>query len=186
LNRPEFIIIHHSAGFDVPAVTINRWHIENGWGQDVVAPKGEIEVYARQGFAVTRSGAFGRVRLGIGYHAVIRQDGAVELGRPEWMDGAHTSSANMNFRSLGVCLTGNFSALDNPKGASGAMEPTAAQLDSLARLARLWMSRYGIAADHVLFHRNVPGTKTLCPGDRMPSVTAILTRPAGYISAAVS
>jgi len=30
-NEPRYIIIHHSAGRDVPAKTIHQWHLDRGW-----------------------------------------------------------------------------------------------------------------------------------------------------------
>ena len=41
---------------------------------------------------------------GIGYHYVILIDGSVENGRPEYWQGAHARSHNVD--SLGVCLIG--------------------------------------------------------------------------------
>ena len=40
----------------------------------------------------------------IGYHYVIRRDGSIEPGRPEWMIGAHC--VNHNKYSIGVCYEG--------------------------------------------------------------------------------
>ena len=41
---------------------------------------------------------------GIGYHKIIRRNGKVENGRPEFWVGAHTYGKNT--QSLGVCLIG--------------------------------------------------------------------------------
>jgi len=41
---------------------------------------------------------------GIGYHAVILEDGIVERGRPMYWPGAH--ARGYNHESLGVCLIG--------------------------------------------------------------------------------
>ena len=41
---------------------------------------------------------------GIGYHYVIRVDGALENGRPEFWKGAHAYGHNSN--SIGICLIG--------------------------------------------------------------------------------
>lgn len=41
---------------------------------------------------------------GIGYHKIIRRDGEIENGRPEYWIGAHTYGKNN--QSLGVCLIG--------------------------------------------------------------------------------
>ena len=43
-------------------------------------------------------------KFGIGYHYVIRRDGTIEPGRPEWMVGAHC--LNHNAHSLGICYEG--------------------------------------------------------------------------------
>ena len=43
-------------------------------------------------------------KFGIGYHYVIRRDGSIESGRPEWMVGAHC--LNHNAHSLGICYEG--------------------------------------------------------------------------------
>ena len=41
---------------------------------------------------------------GIGYHKIIKRDGEIENGRPEYWVGAHTYGKNN--QSLGVCLIG--------------------------------------------------------------------------------
>jgi hypothetical protein len=41
---------------------------------------------------------------GIGYHWVIRIDGGVEAGRPEYWTGSHARGHNRN--SIGICLIG--------------------------------------------------------------------------------
>ena len=41
---------------------------------------------------------------GIGYHKVIKKNGEIENGRPEFWKGAHVY--NHNQESLGVCLIG--------------------------------------------------------------------------------
>ena len=41
---------------------------------------------------------------GIGYHKIIRRDGLIENGRPEYWVGAHVYGKNN--QSLGVCLIG--------------------------------------------------------------------------------
>lgn len=41
---------------------------------------------------------------GIGYHYVIRVDGVIENGRPEFWQGAHASGHNKN--SIGICMIG--------------------------------------------------------------------------------
>ena len=50
--------------------------------------------------------------LGIGYHYVVRRDGAIESGRPEWMVGAHCK--NHNAHSIGVCYVGGLDIRGQP------------------------------------------------------------------------
>ncbi len=50
--------------------------------------------------------------LGIGYHYVVRRDGAIEPGRPEWMVGAHC--VNHNAHSIGVCYEGGLDIRGQP------------------------------------------------------------------------
>ena len=50
--------------------------------------------------------------LGVGYHYVIRRDGTIEPGRPEWMVGAHCK--NHNAHSIGVCYEGGLDIRGQP------------------------------------------------------------------------
>ena len=50
--------------------------------------------------------------LGIGYHYVIRRDGTIEPGRPEWLIGAHC--VNHNAHSIGVCYEGGLDIRGQP------------------------------------------------------------------------
>ena len=51
-------------------------------------------------------------KFGVGYHYVIRRDGTIEAGRPEWMVGAHC--VNHNKYSIGVCYEGGLDARGQP------------------------------------------------------------------------
>ena len=55
-------------------------------------------------------------KFGIGYHYVIRRDGTIEPGRPEWMVGAHchVKGQNHNLYSLGVCYEGGLDIRGQP------------------------------------------------------------------------
>ncbi len=92
---------------------------------------------------------------GIGYHYVIRKDGAVELGRPAWAVGAHAEGSNRV--SLGIQLSGNFCL----------GEPTPPQIESCAMLLALLSKVYGFPPDgeHILGHRDLNDTG--CPGDAL-------------------
>ena len=128
LNNPEYIIIHHSATSEGNAETFRRAHKARGWRD-------------------------------VGYHYIIGNgtysgDGEVETGRPENESGAHCSADGMNFKSIGICLVGNFD-ID---------KPTVAQMEALERLCRDIMARYKIPASKVLGHGEVKGATTNCPG----------------------
>ena len=51
-------------------------------------------------------------KFGIGYHYVVRRDGSIEPGRPEWMVGAHC--VNHNAHSIGVCYEGGLDIRGQP------------------------------------------------------------------------
>lgn len=92
---------------------------------------------------------------GIGYHYVIRKDGTVELGRPEWAVGAHAQG--FNWTTLGIHLCGNFELAT----------PTPAQIESLAYLVGWLCDKYGLTpdADRVVGHRDLMATA--CPGQQL-------------------
>jgi N-acetylmuramoyl-L-alanine amidase len=74
----KLIIIHCSAtpdGRETTAADIHQWHSEPP-----------------------------RNWSGIGYHYVIKLDGTVEAGRPEYWQGAHASGHNED--SIGICMIG--------------------------------------------------------------------------------
>lgn len=129
LNNPEYIIIHHSGTKEGDAETFRNHHKNvNGWRD-------------------------------IGYHYVIgngtySRDGEVEIGRPENESGAHCKADGMNFRSIGICLVGDFD-ID---------KPTAAQMQALEQLCRDIVKRHKIPAGSILGHGGVKGAATACPG----------------------
>ena len=51
-------------------------------------------------------------KFGVGYHYVVRRDGEIESGRPEWMVGAHC--LNHNAHSIGVCYEGGLDIRGQP------------------------------------------------------------------------
>ena len=85
---------------------------------------------------------------GIGYHYVVRKNGQIEEGRPEWAIGSHALGFNSN--SIGIHVCGNFELV----------EPTDAQIESTAYLLGWICDRYGIVADkdHVKAHRDLMAT----------------------------
>ena len=85
MRQITLIIVHCSAvrpDQTSSAAQIDTWHRRRGW------------------------------KLGIGYHYVIRRDGSVEPGRPEYMVGAHCQGHNAH--SIGVCYEGGLDIRGQP------------------------------------------------------------------------
>ena len=93
-------------------------------------------------------------KFGIGYHYVVRRDGSIEPGRPEWMVGAHCR--NHNAHSIGVCYEGGLDIRGQP-----ADTRTEAQKASLRTLLEELHRRYPKAL--IVGHRDLDPTKE-CPG----------------------
>jgi N-acetylmuramoyl-L-alanine amidase len=89
----------------------------------------------------------GGKRIYCGYHYVVRRNGTVEPGRPEWAIGAHVAGHNMN--TIGVCWIGKL--LPDPR-----------QRASLIKLVQNLMLRYHLTPDKVLGHCELNPGKT-CP-----------------------
>lgn len=95
---------------------------------------------------------------GIGYHFVIRKNGDIERGRPEWAVGAHAQGFNWN--SIGIHLCGNFEYA----------EPTAQQIESASYLIGYLCDEYGLTPDkdHVKGHCDL--MPTACPGENLYNI----------------
>ena len=108
MRKISLIVIHCSAvqpDQTSSAAQIDTWHRDRGW------------------------------KFGIGYHYVIRRNGEIEPGRPEWMVGAHC--VNHNSHSIGVCYEGGLDIRGQP-----ADTRTAEQKASLRRLLEALRQRY--------------------------------------------
>ena len=73
--------------------------------------------------------------LGVGYHYVVRRDGEIEKGRPEWLTGAHCK--NHNAHSIGICYEGGLNIRGQPDDTR-----TEAQKASMRRLLEELHLRY--------------------------------------------
>ena len=93
-------------------------------------------------------------KFGIGYHYVIRRDGEIESGRPEWMVGAHC--LNHNAHSLGVCYEGGLDIRGQP---DDTRKP--AQKAAMRTLLEQLHERYPRAV--IVGHRDLNPEKD-CPG----------------------
>ena len=129
-NQTDMIVIHHTgeADIDASAEQIDQWHKNNN-------PPWAM----------------------IGYHFVIRKNGDIERGRPEWAVGSHAYGEN--YHTLGIHLSGDFMTA----------HPTPAQMESCAALVNYLCIRYGIPPDrdHIVGHRDL--METDCPGTNLYS-----------------
>ena len=90
----------------------------------------------------------------IGYHYVIRRNGEIEPGRPEWMVGAHC--LHHNAHSIGVCYEGGLDIRGQP-----ADTRMAEQKAAMRRLLEELHQRYPRAL--IVGHRDLNPAKK-CPG----------------------
>ena len=96
---------------------------------------------------------------GIGYHFVVRKDGTIERGRPEWAEGSHAYGEN--YHTLGIHLSGDFTFA----------KPTEQQIENTALLIAHLCTDYSIPMDraHIVGHREV-NADTDCPGDNLQNL----------------
>lgn len=136
-ERPwRYIVVHHSDDHEGCCAKYDRVHLQKGWEN------------------------------GCGYHFVVGNgtqsgDGEVEVG-PRWVrqiQGAHAKTDDNRFNDygVGIVLVGDF---------EHGGRPTARQYESLVRLTRWLMARYGVTADRVLRHSDCKSTA--CPGKNFP------------------
>jgi hypothetical protein len=141
--KPDYVVVHHSLtkdGLVVDWEAIRRYHIEtNGWSD-------------------------------IGYHHGLERVGSaivVQVGRPEFMPGAHCKEAGMNGRSIGICVVGNFDLAP----------PDLEMLKALRDICFAVMVNYAIPVGNVIGHRDAglmagfdwrKGQYKTCPGRLFP------------------
>lgn len=103
----------------------------------------------------------------IPYHFLVGNGNGLGLGEvvasERWrlkLWGAHLSGKNLdgNFRSIGICLIGNFE--------TSQLHET--QYTATVSLCRDLMDQFNIPADRVALHGKTPGEMTLCPGKNFP------------------
>jgi N-acetyl-anhydromuramyl-L-alanine amidase AmpD len=94
---------------------------------------------------------------GIGYHYCINPAGTVRVGRLDNEAGAHCRESLMNYRSIGICIEGDFDI----------EQPTQAQVDQCKNLVGRLMKEYGIKSENVSGHRKYATYKS-CPGIYFP------------------
>ena len=92
--------------------------------------------------------------LMIGYHYVIKTDGAIEPGRDADSIGAHVEGYNAN--SIGICLVGGVNKLNVPTD-----NFTQAQMVSLLTLLKELRTKHPLAV--IQGHRDFPNVAKACP-----------------------
>ena len=105
---------------------------------------------------------------GIGYHYVIRKNGDIERGRPEWAIGSH--AYQHNFYTIGIHISGDFMQA----------YPTSEQIESAALLIADVCLRYGITIDrdHIVGHKDLMPTS--CPGTNLYNQLDIIIGKANW------
>ena len=128
----NFIVIHHTGG---------------AAGDDFSAE--EIHrIHCENGWA------------GVGYHYIIRRDGTIEIGRPEWAIGSH--AYGFNAQSIGIHICGNFEFDEE--------YPTSEQIESVSMLIAELCTKYNlpITREYVLGHYQL--NATACPGKNVIAI----------------
>ena len=109
---------------------------------------------------------------GIGYHFVIRKDGTIERGRPEWAIGSHTYGENSH--TIGIHISGDFNAA----------QPTEAQIEKCAMLIANLCDDYDIPTDrdHIVGHGELDPDVTPkgCPGLNLAAKLDTISGKANY------
>ena len=94
---------------------------------------------------------------GIGYHFVVRKNGTIERGRPEWAVGSHAYGENSH--TIGIHLSGDF------------MQAylTDQQIEMCSMLVAMLCEKYNITTDnkHIVGHCDLMSTD--CPGTNLYS-----------------
>lgn len=95
----------------------------------------------------------------IGYHYLLERDeaghGHLKAGRPDHLDGAHTTG--LNGKAIGLAVVGYF----HPGHPISERMTAVLTQDLLAAVAHL-VKKYGIPPDHISYHRD--HKSTACPG----------------------
>jgi N-acetyl-anhydromuramyl-L-alanine amidase AmpD len=156
-NHPEFIVIHHSWSLDNPKWNdwegIRKYHMSyrhNG----VIITQDHAKKLAGSGVKTGLEWPWENV----GYHYGLEHvNGAIVIqkGRDELRHGAHCSEQKMNFRSIGICVVGNY---DN-------QPPNDVIMRHLAELCANICKRYDMPATSVRPHRDYATYKS-CPGNK--------------------
>ena len=131
-DTTNFIVIHHTGGTAGDDFSAEEIH----------------RIHCENGWA------------GVGYHYIIRRDGTIEIGRPEWAIGSH--AYGFNAQSIGIHICGNFEFDEE--------YPTSEQIESVSMLIAELCAQYDLPIDreHVLGHYQL--NATACPGKNVIAI----------------
>jgi hypothetical protein len=128
--KPSWIIVHHSLTPRDLAIGQTEASIERN--------------HKSRGFPISSLGWH------VGYQYMIYGDGTVKQYRREDEEGAHCKEQMMNFRSVGICLIGNFDK----------EMPSDAQKYALQSLLRRLVATYAIPLAQIVPHRHFASYKS--------------------------
>lgn len=143
-RRPGHLVIHHTTHVNSSDVSDAAAHEVARQIQRNHMTNGWADT--GQQFTIARGGQMLEGRQG-SLAAVV--DGT------RFIEGAH--AYGFNDQSVGIEVDGMYTS----------SLPTDAQWASLVHLSSFICERYGIAADNIMAHRDVPGAQTLCCGDAL-------------------
>lgn len=139
MNKPEYIILHHTGGTDAkPLADSSNYTVAQCNADHKIrfpSMKSSLGYY-------------------VGYHHFIDKKGTVTQCRADTDEGAHT--VGYNSKSIGICLAGNFDAT----------VPTKEQEQALKGLIASYMTKYSIPLNKVVPHRTF--AKKTCYGNKLP------------------
>lgn len=135
-NNPQNIIVHHSITPRDLDVGMTERSIQNN--------------HKARGFPVSSMG------WNIGYHYIIYGNGEARQYRQDTEEGAHTKEQGMNFKSIGVCLIGDFDK----------EYPSNGQTEQLKNLMRTKLGKFQIPITNIFPHRKFATYKS-CYGNRL-------------------
>lgn len=170
MRRIDFIVVHTAGAYDAERKRVVHQPVEVVRHYHILPPAR----YDDDGKLVPGTGGKGWHDLG--YHRYVEQDGAVRMGRPDAVPGAHAT--RFNHHSLAVCCSGH-----------GDYEPfNDAQVESLVAQCAVWCRLYAIDPLRIIGHRETalrggpPVTKS-CPG-ALVDMLAIRARVSAELAAA--
>lgn len=128
INKPKWAILHHEGAWN-GVEDVDSWH-EFKWNF-----KSSLGFY-------------------LGYHYYIDQIGKITQCRADTDEGIHCKG--MNLKSLGICMEGNFTAI-NPDGSD--VFPTNEQKQALKWLLIRLVRQYNIPLAKIVPHRYFKATE---------------------------